>query len=508
MLTSIAAVSMDLKAANETKLVGDENNNSSVVSDCNGHQATQVISISPNNLSYRGEGNCNLVVSLQKDYKILRIPKLRQTENVPLENQRKKLALTIKFIREILMVTLNLSPFAECPQLVYLSDNQISLISQAIAGLRPRSRLHKILSPVGSYALYMTDYCALTSSQATTVKINGKPYRLCGSVMSTELKPKQGFLPIRDNLTDDMAIKASISRFCLKQFYKSKLGSVDKQSKYCPLDLFSGCTIRMKRAIRALIKVPQNNLRIFENLDKIYGDNIDELSVGFERFFEPCSPEEVLDSYVSLIVKALLYPTQAELDPAFEDKMASSQWCCLHEASGMECHLCAAGKHSLDRFSVLGHVLSVQKLDTIEAGQAMEYAKYFQQKNGDFIALLSSRVPSLDNVGSSHRCKNEDEDDYRYRKVWEFMVSLTAKDLSVMMIMQRIEAIDELDWSRACDNEGNKIKVVTDDKGVTYACSISVTDLDPKCPSSFEELDKKWFQKDLKIVKAYTELSS
>ncbi|XP_045621520.2 uncharacterized protein [Procambarus clarkii] len=72
-----------------------------------------------------------------------------------------------------------------------------------------------------------------------------------------EIKPKQGFL---DYSTPDLPL----CRYCVKQFLKRRKDH-HSRSSYCPLDLYSGDVERMRRAVDGLIQSPQNNFKVFQD---------------------------------------------------------------------------------------------------------------------------------------------------------------------------------------------------------------------------------------------------
>ena len=101
----------------------------------------------------------------------------------------------------------------------------------------------------------------------------------------------------------------------------------------------------------------------------------------------------------------------------------------------------------------------------------------------------------------------EEED---YRRVFEYMVSLTAKDLSIMISMQRIVSSDQCEsyFTPSAKNEcfavlAGKGVIVLRVNGLDFLCRIAVTDLDPKVPSSIAELERKWHEKDVLMVSAF-----
>lgn len=232
--------------------------------------------------------------------------------------QRQLLEDMISFIDVVLKPLFG--SFIDIPKLVYLTSNHVEVINTIAEGSRPGHRLHKSIEVKDSYALLLPDYCG-QPRLGRTIRTNSRRFKLVGPVISTEIKPKQGFLPDLESLPSELAIKANVSRFCLKQYHKQRRGSVRGLSSYCPLDLFSGCERRMTIAIESLLDTPQNNFRLFKDLSLVYGEEqrpaFGNIFSDFIEMKSDSSYQHIADDldetaikaiYCNLLVKALLRP--------------------------------------------------------------------------------------------------------------------------------------------------------------------------------------------------------
>ena len=61
---------------------------------------------------------------------------------------------------------------------------------------------------------------------------------------------------------------------CLKQYAKLYKGEIKSISRYCPLDLFSGDQMRMKKAIFDLFERPHNRFKVFKNGQLLYTESV------------------------------------------------------------------------------------------------------------------------------------------------------------------------------------------------------------------------------------------
>jgi hypothetical protein len=115
--------------------------------------------------------------------------------------------------------------------------------------LRPVNRTKETLYLSGIASIYF-DHSLINVNTTLEQDDDDSFASLC-----VEIKPKSGIVP-----------EESPCRFCtqkaVKPFYPV--------SEYCPMDLFSKNSVRIEKAIRALVDSPQNNLRVFLNGIPIY----------------------------------------------------------------------------------------------------------------------------------------------------------------------------------------------------------------------------------------------
>ncbi|KAL7424012.1 hypothetical protein Q5752_001597 [Cryptotrichosporon argae] len=179
---------------------------------------------------------------------------------------------------------------------VALDQQWLDELASAIEATRSarRSESGPLLGTLAESALLMPDLTA-------------------GRGLTTELKPKWGFLPLAEYLTppESVDIKANNCRFCLHQYLRGE----ERDVRYCPLDLYSLDKSKMKAALAGLWEGWQvsngsrNNLLVFldgkpvvPSKNEFLGD-LDMLS------------DQLVDALLSSGVLAQLKQLQASLDP-------------------------------------------------------------------------------------------------------------------------------------------------------------------------------------------------
>jgi len=307
---------------------------------------------------YRGEGNAHLVLSLPETRQILRIKK-RDTANTntaaALQILWQKIYNTgipdVLFYKNI--ITPFFGRFVDDVKLAAMSLQEIEKLEERLYHVRPAHRRHKSLK--SDNVAVFNDYAFLKQS---VCNIEGSHYAI-------EIKPKQG-LPVRN-----------VCQFCLKQKIKLVQGNIDEITRYCPMDLFSGNSHQMERAIRGLIDNPQNNFQIFKDGNLIYGENYKKSSfIEFlKEIFQISDNTTLLNKFINFLSQLLTKPFPEKID--HECKFAQP----LNDLAG-EC--------------VLAKILSLQSCDNISCvyGSNSEHGEYaYVEKYLADVALDTNRCP-------------------------------------------------------------------------------------------------------------------
>nr|XP_036223269.1 inositol-pentakisphosphate 2-kinase isoform X2 [Bactrocera oleae]XP_036223270.1 inositol-pentakisphosphate 2-kinase isoform X2 [Bactrocera oleae] len=178
------------------------------------------------------------------------------------------------------------------------AEKDIRWINERIRAERPAYR--RVKEFCGEFGLLLPDATRLPI--AFDILLSNLQSELIGDTYAIEIKPKQGWLLPTEVVSNLFELKkrpalatataataeqqqetkraevmakparchVARCRFCAMQFLKLHTGKINRRTSYCPLALFSGVPAQMATAIDALLRCPQNNLRIFRNGTLVY----------------------------------------------------------------------------------------------------------------------------------------------------------------------------------------------------------------------------------------------
>ncbi|XP_054274148.1 inositol-pentakisphosphate 2-kinase isoform X2 [Macrosteles quadrilineatus] len=452
------------------------------------------LSILKKKWKYRGEGNANLVIALPEDRVILRLHKTRRdapvSEDVELDELR-RVCREAYFCRAV-MVRLLGAAYIQPPVVARVPHEEIRKLDRLLIPQRPNYRHHKGIS--FGYVNIYPDYALLpecltqhtaSASEETQVCFNVEGASSLPSADSNcreidlvlgaknnptfcvEIKPKQGWIPnTQTHLTK--------CTFCLNQYLKLSNGAVSRISQYCPLDLFSGDEKRMSKAMRALLRTPQNNLKIFKEGILVYSDECDDLTGVLKDWLKPSPDSSLVDSFCRLVQQVLTSNLLGSDEfPPIKDEFYPI--ICpphIHPTSDhgvKKLQPCDTSSQVLPENCILDRILRIQKLQTSDTNTV--YHMLRQDKSCDDY-MVNLRDPDTD-------CLCMDT-------VQRYLLATTAKDCSILIAFQRL----------GDDSSVPPQHVVVDrDSGARFVFNIGVSDLDPKPISCVE----KHYQRDADI---------
>ncbi|WVQ65637.1 uncharacterized protein L199_003815 [Kwoniella botswanensis] len=149
--------------------------------------------------------------------------------------------------------------------------------------------------------------------------------------LAFEIKPKWGFLPDASTIVPPEAaeVKSKHCRFCMHRHLKGHDSSAE--CKFCPLDLYSGEEVRMKKAINGLWGIweqsqgKENNWRVFVNGERISPDKSENVAKYFDGGHSLA--DYIASSIIPILNSSQVFQTlktlQSTLDPTDISDLAS-----------------------------------------------------------------------------------------------------------------------------------------------------------------------------------------
>jgi len=422
---------------------------------------------------YIGEGNANLVVALHNKDVIIRFPKSQENEEATcLEHKLKSIIAYIEKTLRPLLGDRFLLPFTG---ILALSPAHLQQIRELIQHQRPCKRIDSnIFFPMG---LIMPDL--------TRKSTHFPSLHITEPSIAIELKPKLG------NIIEGSCPHPTLCIFCLKKYYKNRCGDSWSESRYCPLDLFSGQEDRIQKSIFALLDSPQNNIRIFGDGMLLHDETTTrtEQCTAFLNTKVGCGDAGL----VSLLVTALtspFFPTAKLVakkdDVKLREDRKNLEHVCGRHLNIINNELRSGGKTSdiiitsgCDK-SRSGDIIDINKgFADPSQGSILESVLNLQKINKlsdhqvkDIVEKLCSQGYSADQINNfiiHHQYQDFPfKDDLMLLR--DYMVHKTAQDLSIFIMFVKCDSKIETQQSHPTIQLGP-------DK---YIFSIKVIDLDPK----------------------------
>lgn len=468
--------------------------------------------IDESRVSYRAEGNANIVLALDDKHHVLRLRKSS------IKCRKGKDAATVdlpRFIKYSQVISSFFSHrFVPQPKLARLNTYDLTKFNQSLTKFRPVTRLDKeiqvrdgILYPDVAFLPNRLD-SVLFLPQDFAQDARGLTF----NTYCVEIKPKQGW-SFHDECFEDERIRRNIfppncdnsalpeltgasvgkCRYCLFQYLKLQKKSIEKVSKYCPLDLFSGKPIRMLHAVKGLIGAPQNNFKLSKNGQIVYNEK-QEKSV-FNRILREIfardgrTKEERKTIFMNLVKEILLkdfssYEAHCDRrlltirkDRKKKDKNLIHERTCSpinYQFLPKNCAL----KQILDTQLLVKTTLAKMHPNrSQQAGGLADPFVYIDELYEKYLDCLEDCSCCGDSEGGSkrttigklkHFIKSYLDEEEKYQ------LGATALDCSIMITFRRLADREEDRLTPLARNHVISIE------GMKFLTNVTITDLDPK----------------------------
>ncbi|XP_058448020.1 inositol-pentakisphosphate 2-kinase [Malaya genurostris] len=481
-------------------------------------------------LAYRAEGNANIVLSLVDSYRVLRLRKstvaCRDGKDSNIDLQR-----FIKYSRVV--ASLFSCQYVPKPKLGRLDTYDLEAFNQTLIKFRPVTRLDKDIRERDG--ILYPDVAFLPSKLDSALFLQ-QDFRPDTRVLSyntycVEIKPKQGWSFHDEHFEDGFVRQKLFSncdntiaeltgsslgkcRYCLHQYLKLQKKSIAKVSKYCPLDLFSGKSIRMLHAIKGLIGAPQNNLRVLKNGRIVYDEKQEKfvfnriLKEIFQR--DGRTKEERKTIFMNLIKEILLKDFSCYEEHCDRKLLTIRKDRKKKDKNLLHQRTCNPINYQfLPANCALKQILNVQLLVKSSlanigrhklrqgSGDSFEYVDELYEKYLDCLEHCSSRE-DVGKCESKQTILTEKLKNVYLNEEEKYQLGATALDCSIMLTFRRLTDQEE---DRLPPHARTHIISIENMKFLT---KITITDLDPKSLKHH----KKYFELLRDSIGAYREFMS
>ena len=208
---------------------------------------------------YRIEGNNNVIFSDINNNRILRLPKIRNRNRLSSSVQAKTdVGREVEFLEHVVSkIFKDVRVRLVVGKKIHVSKEFLEKLSKEMTGKRPVQYENEKLDDSIDYGLLLPNLCKLRLKKSSAINRSSFLSNNVSTVptISVELRPKSCYIP--DFEIETCSEIKDKCFFCLRRIFESIKHPDTLQTKYCPNDLYSGNSIRFKRAIRDLISCPQ-----------------------------------------------------------------------------------------------------------------------------------------------------------------------------------------------------------------------------------------------------------
>lgn len=387
---------------------------------------------------YVSEGNANIILAIPEDGTVLRIMKNDGDDETTPAEMSEMLSKQVDFCNALrrLFFADRGRDYVDVPVPMSFLPEELHEIDGRLRQHRPANRRHKGLNWTGGLVALYPDYTLLPDMGSDR-----------GPVFCAEIKPKQGW----SHAADRTAGRVAECAFCAHQYLKLCRADVERVSRYCPLDLFSGDRDRVARAVVHLLWTPQNNLKMFRDGFQLCKNDADRL---LRTMFDGDEGDHHI-RFARFAAAALLGDFENG-DREGSDGVASGGrfFACAEKPP------CNFDAVPMPHHCVLHSILTMQKMQT--AGFAAVCSAYERLPGG---------AKQFDHVDRLRTCSPTSDGSVVLSPVDGYLVAATARDCSVFVTFCRTN-----DDRTVASGHLHVVRF----GGQRYAVRVKVSDLDPK----------------------------